>query len=117
MRICGKDHHMFGKKQSAKWIAMISKRMSGKNNPFYGKRLPCIDSSIKVNSIPVIQLDMKGNFIKEFSSITEAAKEVGVVKSALAHCCKGFQGTSKRITSAGYRWKYKKDNAGIPVGG
>lgn len=117
MRICGKDHHMFGKKQTPEWIAMIKKRMTGKNNPFYGtgNKIAMDASKIKC-SMPVVQLDKQGNFIKEFSSITEASRAVGVHKSNIARLVKGLE--KYRHTAGGYIWQSKqKYNAKILVGG
>jgi group I intron endonuclease len=116
-RICGKDHPMFGKKQTPEWIAMISKRMSGKNNPFYGKISDaCANARNEATRISVIQMDKQGNFIKEFKSIMDAAKEVGVHKSNIARVVKGVE--KNRKTAGGYVWQYSKNNkAKILAGG
>ena len=121
-RICGKNHHMFGKKQSAKWFAAIKARMTGKNNPFYktGPRAAMAASKIKC-SMPVVQLDKQGNFIKRFDSISDAAKSINISKHNIARTCKGFQNIGKyivkRYTAGGYMWRYENKKAGIPVGG
>lgn len=48
----------------------------------------------------VVQYDKDGNFIKEFSSLTAAAKEMGVTYAAIG-------GAARRNgTSCGYYWKY-----------
>lgn len=46
----------------------------------------------------VAQYDTKGNFIKEFSSFTEAAKEFGVSYAAISSAAK------RGGTSCGYKW-------------
>ena len=55
----------------------------------------------KVSKI-VIQMDKEGNFIKEWSSILLAQKELKI--SHISACCKG-----KTKTSGGYIWKYKEE--------
>lgn len=51
---------------------------------------------------PVLQYDLKGNFIKEYVSIKEAKKE-NKKCSKISACCQG-----KRKTAGGYVWKYKE---------
>jgi group I intron endonuclease len=112
-RLFGKNSSQFGKKRTQEWKDMMSKRMSGKNSPSYGKvNTRAIKAASEHNSIPVIQLDKQGNFIKEFSSITEAAKEVGIGKSSIAHVCKGDK---YRHTAKGYKWEYKTIKANIEI--
>lgn len=56
----------------------------------------------------VLQYDLSGNFIKEFSSLTNAAIEVYKDKkqgSSISKCCIGGVKTCK-----GFIWKYKKPN-------
>ena len=49
---------------------------------------------------PILQFDLKGNFIREWPSATDVGKEVNV---AICKCLKG-----KSKTSLGYIWKYKE---------
>ena len=49
----------------------------------------------------VRQYDKQGNFIKEYISLTEAAKEVKGWVENISQCCKGH-----KKSSAGYIWKY-----------
>lgn len=57
-------------------------------------------------SIPVLQFDRNGNFLKEFSSIVEAAKAVNLKEATtISLCCK-----NKIKSSAGFIWKYKNNN-------
>lgn len=63
----------------------------------------CIEESIKILRKPVIQLDLEGNFIKEFSSITEACKELNMATGNLSKVCKNESRSLK-----GFKWKYKK---------
>jgi len=50
----------------------------------------------------ILQYDLEGNFIKEWSSVSEAAKNINVSVSGLSCVLKG-----KQKTAGGYIWKYK----------
>ena len=53
--------------------------------------------------LAVLQFDLEGNFIKEWSSITEANKFFSTNKNThISSVCKG-----KRNSCFGYKWKYK----------
>lgn len=52
---------------------------------------------------PVIQFDINGNKICEFSSVREAGKETNSYHSNISACCRG-----KIKTYKGYIWKYKE---------
>lgn len=63
---------------------------------------------IKSASKIVWQFDLDGNFIKEFPSAAEAARELGGdVSSQIIACCRG-----KGKTSKGYQWRYAGENPG-----
>jgi hypothetical protein len=50
----------------------------------------------------ILQYDLEGNFIREWSSVSEASKNVNVSISGLSCVLKG-----KQKTAGGYVWKYK----------
>lgn len=54
--------------------------------------------------IPVIQLSMDGEFIKEWSCALEISEALNIDPSGIAKCCRGKQRSSK-----GYKWVYKSD--------
>ena len=56
----------------------------------------------KNNKIPILQYDLNNNFIKEYDSISSAAKELDLDISGLARTLKG-----KQKTCGKYIWKYK----------
>lgn len=60
----------------------------GKNNPL---------------SKTFCQYDLNGNFIREWTGITQTAKEFGVSNTSLRHCLNG-----KHKTCCGFIWKYKE---------
>lgn len=49
----------------------------------------------------VVQMDLNGNTIKEFESVSEAAQELNCHYQAISQCASG-----KIKTCCGYRWKY-----------
>ena len=55
------------------------------------------------NSVPVLQFDLSGGFIKEWPSQSEAGRELGINSALICLCCK-----EKRKTAYGYIWKYKE---------
>lgn len=57
--------------------------------------------STNVTLRPVQQLDLQGNLLKEFISVTAAANAVGVTPASIVHSCKLL----KQVTST-YLWKY-----------
>lgn len=50
---------------------------------------------------PVVQLTMNDNFVKQYESITEAAKEMNCSKVRIWNCV-----SNKTRTSCGYKWTY-----------
>ena len=53
------------------------------------------------NRKKVIQLDLNGNIVNEFVSMTEANKTTGISLVGISACC-----TGRNKTSGGYKWKY-----------
>lgn len=49
----------------------------------------------------VLQFDLENNFIKSYSSVTEASKLTGISKTCISRCCRG-----ERENSKGFIWKY-----------
>jgi hypothetical protein len=74
-----------------RYYVHILKNMIGDNHPL-SKR--------------VVQLDMDGNFIKEWSNGNEVMQMLGYGNSHISRCCKG-----KTKSAYGYRWEYKKSVA------
>jgi len=52
------------------------------------------------HSIPILQLDLEGNIVKEWESSSQAQKELNL--TSINNCLKG-----KNKTCGGYKWKYK----------
>ena len=69
-----------------------------KYNNNYGA---CITKRSNSHKKPILQYDLDGNFVREWSSATDVSKEVQ------ANICKCLKGQNK--TAYGYKWKYKED--------
>lgn len=57
------------------------------------------------NNKKILQYDKEKNFLKEWSSIAEASRKLGLSKSSISLCCSG-----KYKTCGGFIWKYKTRN-------
>lgn len=71
----------------------------GENNPNYGNKY-----NLNNNSIPVLQIDIFGNIVKEWASAREAEEIGGYYCGCISACCKG-----KRHLHKFYQWIYKSD--------
>ena len=106
----------FGFKHSKETLYLIGQLSKQKDNSRACKAMRIsnigrkreIEHSIRmstIHSIPVVQLDLYGNFIREWDSMTAACNEIGLKgTSNLSKCCKG---SCKSF--GGFMWVYKKD--------
>ncbi len=51
----------------------------------------------------IFQYDLDGNFIAEYESINEAARQLGIRNDGISACLR-----KKQNSSGGYIWKYKE---------
>ncbi len=51
---------------------------------------------------PVLQYDLKGNFIKEYKSLSEASKATGTRRGGISNTCSG-----RTASANGFKWIYK----------
>lgn len=59
----------------------------------------------EISSIPIVQLTITGELVKEWASIREAASTLGISSPRdIIRCCRG-----ERKTRLGFVWKYKED--------
>lgn len=56
------------------------------------------------NQIKVAQYDLNNNFIKEWNSIIDIEKQLGINNGNIGLCCKGI-----RKTAGGFTWKFVKE--------
>jgi len=52
---------------------------------------------------PVMQLDLQGNEVARFHSVSSAARSVGAERSQIRGCCNG---KASYITARGYKWEF-----------
>lgn len=101
----------------------------GKADTAYGFKWEYVDDELREEAkktfakrprsgTPVIQLDLAGNEIARFGSMTEAERETGLNRNKISACCFGEQDTY-----AGYVWRLehqterkKKNRPSLPVG-
>jgi len=91
------DNHFYNKNhtdESKVKMSFSSKRLSGSDNPNFGKE--------SKNRKIVIQLDKSGKIIKEWPHAGEASKALGINSQNIGACCLGKQKTYK-----GFIWQYK----------
>jgi len=55
--------------------------------------------------VPILQLSIDGEFIREWSCASEASDTLNIDNSGITKCCKGKQQSSK-----GFKWIYKQEN-------
>jgi len=80
-----------------------SEANKGKNNPMYGKY-----GKEHNSSKPILQYTKSGEFVKEWSSLSDAQRELGIWQANISACARG----KRRYKSAGgYVWKYKNEVA------
>jgi hypothetical protein len=113
-----KSKAMLGKTHTLETKLKISQKFKGKKRPKAigekiskskkGKSINLklsqnhINKLISIKSIPIIQLNQKGEFIKEWNSTQEAASFYNIYKGSI---CNALNGRSK--SSNGFIWKYK----------
>lgn len=86
----------------------ISNQIKGNKHPNYGKHttnevLQKLKDANKENSIPIEQYTLEGEYITEYPSIREAARQVNCNHSNIK---KALKGTYK--SCGGFKWKYKE---------
>ena len=59
-------------------------------------------SKIEKESIPILQFTKDGRFIKEWPSMQEAGRQLGIAHQSICQCCKGRH---KHV--GGFVWRYK----------
>lgn len=96
-------NNALGKKASIETRKKMSLSHKGEKCHWFGKHLSK-EVKLKLSELrkkKVEQYDLKGNFIKEYNSMTEAAQEYNVTRQNIYACC-----SQKRKTACGYIWRY-----------
>ena len=85
------------------WGDKISKGLKGKPKPKgFGNKTKGKAKTKNINNKPILQYDLKGNFIKEWLSGREAYRQLGIHYGSISLCCQ-----NKTKTAGGFVWKYK----------
>lgn len=63
-----------------------------------------IQRRVEKQSKPVLQYTLNGEFVNEYPSVMETARQTGILQSNISMCCLG-----KRKTAKGFIWRYKKN--------
>lgn len=90
-KLCGKEHHFYGKHHKPESITKMKQSKTGKyrgtNNPL---------------SIKVAMCDKETNqIIQIFDGMSEASRCTGISESCISRCCNGV-----RKSASGYIWRY-----------
>lgn len=94
------------------YVITLSENMKGEGNHFYGKKhseetkqkISENHADTKgINAKSILQYDINGNFIKEWSCITTAANELNIDRHMISRCLTNKQTT----TQWKYMWFYK----------
>ena len=98
--VIGEKHPMFNRKHSDEVIEKIKiNRSKGIDQEKMNKL------SSENNSKCVLQFDLEGNFIQEFSSVREASKILNISQGEVGSSCRGDRISKKFI----FKYKYEKD--------
>jgi hypothetical protein len=78
-------------------LSEIGKRYTGKNHPFYGKKLSKEHVAKRVKKVEkiVYKYSIEGELLNTYKSVKTAAEENGVSINNISACCSGKQNTSK----------------------
>lgn len=78
-------------------------------NVHYGTGMERGDAKSNHGRMAVDKLDLNGNYICSYRSISEAAEAVGVRKQSICACLKGKHSNGRNVfTAGGYKWRYKE---------
>ena len=85
--------------ENLRWVT----HKENNNNPITTNRMSTAKKNQEKGNhqTPIIQYDLNGNFIKQYSTIKEAAMETGTNKTSIIFCANGRR---KRANS--FRWGY-----------
>lgn len=96
----GVDNPNYGKKLTDEHKKKCSLKLSGKNNPFFGKTHP--PETMRLFYKSVLQYSTNGYIIKEWCSIKDAETKLKI--HSISSCCHG-----KLLSCGGFIWRFKKN--------
>ena len=77
----------------------IGKNIGKKYGKITGKKTGAVNG--KKRSIPILQFTKSGEIIKEWPSVREAGRKLGIHQQNICHCLKG-----RYKSAGGYIWRY-----------
>ncbi len=86
-----------GRKMSKEAKKKMSDAKIGKN-----RSKESVEKSAKAQRKPVLQYDLKGNFIKEWESASFVSRELKINKAHIGACCR-----KQRKTAGKFKWGFK----------
>lgn len=106
-KLKGENNPNYGKPMSEKQRKKISDSKKGENNHMYGKHFDeetkrKIKESQKTRK--VAQYDLQGNLIKVWDSISDAGRELCIIRANISACCR-----NKRRVAGGFIWRYYEE--------
>lgn len=102
-----------------KWIDyygfnnLLNARHGGNIHPISDEQKRKLSIISKLNSTtkkPVIQYNLDGSFVKEYSGVREAGRELGINWRHIARCCAG-----DRKRHGIHQWRYKDDATPVEI--
>lgn len=79
--------------------------IKAKNRILSDKQIETLKKYAKDKKIPVLQYNINGEYINEYSSIAEAAMTISGNSTSISRCCKGIN-----KSHLNYIWRYKDNN-------
>jgi group I intron endonuclease len=98
------NHYLSGKKRP-EWVKDKIKEGMEKNKKPVSKETKEKMSQNRPNKTPILQYTLNNEFIKEWTSQSQAAKFYNIDSTGIYNCCQG-----KQKTAAGFKWNYKNLN-------
>ena len=110
-KLTGKDNPFYGKKHTLETKKIISEK--NKNNKYCVGRYMSKETRKKIGEAnrwhktkAIECYDLNNNFIRKYESVAEAKRQLKVKSSSfIANCARG-----NRMSAYGYKWKYADDN-------
>lgn len=90
-----------GKRHTEETKKKQSDSLKGEKNPMYGKGY-LFEGGKHPRARKVNQYDLQGNFIREWETISQAAKELNISKGNISSCCRG-----ECNKAGGFIWRLK----------
>ena len=99
-----KTNKSYGPVQRSEELKKLhSKFMTGRKASYETRKQMSI-SNLNKGIKAVLQYDLQGNFIKEWTSVTEATKLLNLSNGRISSCCRGIGKTAN-----GYIWRFKNN--------